>query len=290
MDEREWLARRFEEDRSRLRAVADQMLGSLTDADDAVQEAWLRLSRSYDKGIENLSGWLTTVVGRVCMDMLRARRVRHVELFEATTQPVQPLHESGGTADPEERALLADSIGLALLVVLETLDPVERIAFVLHDMFGVPFDEIAPIIERTPANARQIASRARRRVRGGTPAQDADIARRRDVVEAFVTAARGGSFEGLLAVLDPDVVVRSDSKDAPPVVRGAMAVARGATMAKLATAAQTALVNGAPGVIAYADAGYRVMTFEIVDDRITEVEVITDPERLRHLELAVFGD
>ncbi|GGV76656.1 sigma-70 family RNA polymerase sigma factor [Streptomyces thermoviolaceus] len=290
MDEREWLARRFEEDRSRLRAVAYQMLGSLTDADDAVQEAWLRLSRSYDKGIENLSGWLTTVVGRVCMDMLRARRVRHVELFEATTQPVQPLHESGGTADPEERALLADSIGLALLVVLETLDPVERIAFVLHDMFGVPFDEIAPIIERTPANARQIASRARRRVRGGTPAQDADIARRRDVVEAFVTAARGGSFEGLLAVLDPDVVVRSDSKDAPPVVRGAMAVARGATMAKLATAAQTALVNGAPGVIAYADAGYRVMTFEIVDDRITEVEVITDPERLRHLELAVFGD
>ncbi|MCM3264975.1 sigma-70 family RNA polymerase sigma factor [Streptomyces thermoviolaceus] len=290
MDEREWLARRFEEDRSRLRAVAYQMLGSLTDADEAVQEAWLRLSRSYDKGIENLSGWLTTVVGRVCMDMLRARRVRHVELFEATTQPVQPLHESGGTADPEERALLADSIGLALLVVLETLDPVERIAFVLHDMFGVPFDEIAPIIERTPANARQIASRARRRVRGGTPAQDADIARRRDVVEAFVTAARGGSFEGLLAVLDPDVVVRSDSKDAPPVVRGAMAVARGATMAKLATAAQTALVNGAPGVIAYADAGYRVMTFEIVDDRITEVEVITDPERLRHLELAVFGD
>lgn len=287
MDERDWLAERFEESRGHLRAVAYRMLGSLAEADDAVQESWLRLSRSYDGGIENLRGWLTTVVGRVCLDMLRQRRTRREDSFDAVVPSSAALLEDG--ADPEHQALMADSVSLALLVVLEALDPAERLAFVLHDMFGVPFDEIATIVDRTPAAARQLASRARRRVRGGTPtAADHDLNRRREVVEAFLSAARGGDFDALVAVLDPDVVARSDGQ----LRRGALAVARGAaTFAQIARVAQPALINGSPGVIAaHAGESYRAMTFEIEGGKITEIEVITDPERLRTLDLALLDD
>ncbi|MDI3422597.1 sigma-70 family RNA polymerase sigma factor [Streptomyces luteolus] len=287
MDEQEWLAQRFEESRDHLRAVAYRMLGSLTEADDAVQEAWLRLSRSDDRGIENLRGWLTTVVGRVCLDVLRQRRIRREDSFDAAVPASAMVQDDDG--DPEQQALLADSVSLALLVVLESLEPPERLAFVLHDMFGVPFDEIAPIVERTPAAARQLASRARRRVRGGAPSAssggDQDLRRRREVVEAFVTAARGGDFDALVAVLDPDVVARSNGQ----LQRGSAAVARAAaTFAQIARVAQPALIDGSPGVIA-AQVGerFRAMTFEIEGERITEIEVITDPERLRLLDVAL---
>ncbi|NEB08149.1 sigma-70 family RNA polymerase sigma factor [Streptomyces coelicoflavus] len=285
MDEREWLAEQFEDTRGHLRAVAYRMLGSLAEADDAVQEAWLRLDRSYDSDIENLRGWLTTVVGRVCLDMLKARRVRREDPFESVIHVPSTLEEEAG--DPEQHALLADSVGLALLVVLESLDPAERLAFVLHDMFGVPFDEISPIVERTPAAARQLASRARRRVRGGAPVADPDLARRRGVVEAFLAAARGGDFEALLSVLDPDVVARSNGRLG---VQGSLAVAKGASsFAQIAEVAQLALVNGSPGVIAaHAGEGFRAMTFDIRDGRITEIDVITDPVQLRTLEVASF--
>ncbi|MCT2593083.1 sigma-70 family RNA polymerase sigma factor [Streptomyces sp. N2-109] len=291
MDEREWLAERFEENRSHLRAVACRMLGSLSEADDAVQEAWLRLNRSYDGGIENLGGWLTTVVGRVCLDVLKARRIRREDPFlESAQTATAAAHKEGG--DPEQQAVMADSVGLALLVVLEALDPTERLALVLHDMFGVPFDEIAPIVERTPAAARQLASRARRKVRGGTPAPDPDLSRRRRVVEAFLAAARGGDFDALVSVLDPDVVARSDGGGARAEVRGSLAVAKGAaTFAQIAYAAELALINGVPGVItAHQGEWFRAMTFEIAGGKVTEIEVITDPERLRRLDLAVIGD
>jgi len=284
MNEREWLAEQFEESRGHLRAVAYRMLGSLTEADDAVQEAWLRLNRSYENDIENLRGWLTTVVGRVCLDMLKSRRIRREDPFEVMAHAPSTTVEDDG--DPEQQALLADSVGLALLVVLEALDPAERLAFVLHDMFGVPFDEIATIVDRTPAAARQLASRARRRVRGGTPATDPDLGRRREVVEAFLSAARGGNFEALLTVLDPGVVARSDGHEG---LRGALAVAKGAsTFAQIAEVAQMALINGSPGVIAaHAGEGFRAMTFDIEDGRIIEIDVITDPDQLRTLELAL---
>lgn len=284
MYERDWLAEQFEESRGHLRAVAYRMLGSLAEADDAVQEAWLRLNRSYKHDIENMRGWLTTVVGRVCLDMLKSRRVRREDPFEVMTHAPSTTVEDG--SDPEQQALLADSVGLALLVVLEALDPAERLAFVLHDMFGVPFDEIAPIVDRTPAAARQLASRARRRVRGGAPVADPDLARRREVVEAFLTAARGGDFDALLSVLDPGVLARSDGR---PGVRGARLVAKGAsTFAQIAEVAQLALINGSPGVIAaHAGEGFRAMTFAIEDGLITEIDVITDPEQLRTLELAL---
>ncbi|MCF3131243.1 sigma-70 family RNA polymerase sigma factor [Streptomyces olivochromogenes] len=283
MDELEWLADRFEESRGHLRAVAYRMLGSTAEADDAVQECWLRLSRSHKRDITNLQGWLTTVVGRVCLDMLRQRRSRREDSLEELVPAVATFYEDEDS--PEEHALLADSVGLALLVVLESLDPAERLAFVLHDLFGVPFDEVAPIVERTPAAARQLASRARRRVRGEAPAADSDTTQRREIVEAFLAAARDGDLDGLVAVLDPDAVGRSNGLQ---VARGALAVARGAaTFAPFAQAAQLALINGSPGVLAQqADGGSRAMTFEISGGKILEVDVISDLEQLRHLELA----
>ncbi|MEW2633951.1 RNA polymerase sigma factor SigJ [Streptomyces sp. NPDC048389] len=289
MDDHDFLAERFEAHRTQLRAVAYRMLGSLSEADDAVQEAWLRLSRSDSDGINNLGGWLTTVVGRVCLDMLRSRTSRREEPMDVHLP--EPIVSSAGTVDPEHRALLADSVGLALLVVLETLAPAERLAFVLHDMFGVPFDEIAPVVGRTPAATRQLASRARRRVRGSAPVPDPDLDRQRVVVDAFLTAARGGDFEALVTVLAPDVVARSDSGTLRPgsVVRGAAAVAAQAiTYAHLAEVARPALVNGAAGVVEMAGGQpLAVMAFTVTGGRIAEINILTDPERLDRLDLTV---
>src|SRR5215204_3852205 len=252
MDERDWLAERFEQHRTRLRAVAYRMLGSVSEADDAVQEAWLRLNRSDAGGIQNLQGWLTAVVARVCLDMLRSRKSRREEALDA--REVEPIINSEGAADPEQEALLADSVGLALLVVLNTLRPAERVAFVLHDVFALPFDEIAPIVGRTPAAARQLASRARRRVQGGETIPDSDLKSQRVVVDAFLAALRAGDFEGLLSVLDSEVVVRVDAaagaSGAPREIRGARSWARGAVaFSRLARFAQPALVNGAVGLV-----------------------------------------
>ncbi|MFJ9059835.1 sigma-70 family RNA polymerase sigma factor [Streptomyces sp. NPDC102409] len=292
MDEREWLGQRFEENRGHLRAVAYRMLGSTAEAEDAVQEAWLRLSRTDAGRVTNLGGWLTTVVGRVCLDMLRSRVSRREDpLGPVPGDEVVAGGAGGQEGDPEQQAVLADSVGLALLVVLETLDPAERLAFVLHDTFGVPFDEIAPIVERTPAAARQLASRARRRVRGAHPASDSDLARRREVVDAFLTAARGGDFDALIAVLAPDVIARTDARgvDVTPLVRGAQAVASGAVVfGRIALSAQPVLVDGLPGVLAAQNQhDRRVMTFRIEQDLITEIEIITDPDRIRLLDLVV---
>lgn len=277
------LAEQFEEARDHLRAVAFRMLGSVTEADDAVQEAWLRLSRSREDRIRNLHGWLTTVVSRVCLDMLRARRLRREDFVESVVLSV------GDGSDPEEQVLLADSLGLALLVVLESLEPAERLAFVLHDLFNIPFDEIAPIVERTPAAARKLASRARRRVRGGQLLSEPDLVRRREVVEAFLGAARHGDFDSLIAVLDPDVVSRNNGV---PGARGALAVAKGASsFAQIARFAHPALINSSPGVIAaHAGEGVRVITFEIRDRVITAIDVITDPGRLLALDMALLDD
>src|ERR671930_676832 len=251
MDERDRLAERFEEHRGHLRAVGYRMLGSLSEADDAVQEAWLRLSRQDAGSIENLGGWLTTVVARVCLNMLKARGVRREEPVGVHVPDPVVSPEDG--VDPEYEALLADSVGLALLVVLETLEPAERLAFVLHDMFGVPFDEIAPMVDRSPEAARQLASRARRRVRGAAPVPDPDLDRQREVVDAFLAAAREGDFDALVAVLDPDVVLRADrgpARRGSVEVHGAEAVARRAlSFARLAPAARPALVNGAAGFV-----------------------------------------
>jgi RNA polymerase sigma factor (sigma-70 family) len=294
MDDRDWLAQRFEEHRRHLRAVAYRMLGSLGEADDAVQEAWLRLSRSDTSEVENLGGWLTTVVGRVCLDMLRSRRARREEPLGAHVP--EPIVSREDSVDPEHQALLADSVGLALLVVLETLAPAERLAFVLHDMFGVPFDEIAPIVGRSPTAARQLASRARRRVRGQAPAPDPDLARQREVVDAFIAAAREGDFEALLAVLDPDVVLRADRGAAPAgastVIRGARAVAETASsFASLSPFGQRALVNGAAGmVVAPGGRPFAVLGFTVRDGRIVEIDVLADPARLRQLDLTVLDD
>ncbi|WP_330435634.1 sigma-70 family RNA polymerase sigma factor [Streptomyces sp. NBC_00825] len=292
MDGHEFLAERFEENRSRLKAVAYRMLGSTSEAEDAVQEAWIRLGRRDDRAIENLGGWLTTVVGRVCLDMLRSRRSRREEpLGTGAPEESAPGPELGGRpeADPEQQALMADSVGLAMLVVLETLDPAERLAFVLHDMFAVPFDEIAGVVDRTPAAARQLASRARRRVQGADP----DLVRKREVVNAFLAAARDGEFEALLTVLDPDVVVRSDigagGAGVPDLVRGAAAVARQAMMfAPFARSSRRALVGGEPAVIATGEGQrFSVMIFTVARDRIVEVSVIRDPSHLPGLDLAV---
>jgi RNA polymerase sigma-70 factor (ECF subfamily) len=291
MNEREFLAEQFEAHRTHLRAVAYRMLGSVSEADDAVQESWLRLSRSDPDRIENLGGWLTTVVGRVCLDMLRSRKARGEEPLGPHVP--EPIVSSEDGVDPEHEALLADSVGLALLVVLETLSPPERLAFVLHDMFGVPFDEIAPLVERTPAAARQLASRARRRVRGTVPESDADPAQQREVVDAFLAAARDGDFEGLVAVLDPDVVLRVD-RGAMPMprgtsreVHGARAVAEQAgSFASLAAFAKPALVNGAAGfVVAPRGRPVSVAGFTIAGGRIVEIDLLADPERLRDLDL-----
>jgi RNA polymerase sigma factor (sigma-70 family) len=298
MDEQDWLAQRFEEHRSHLRAVAYRMLGSISEADDAVQEAWLRLSRSETSGVENLGGWLTTVVGRVCLDMLRSRTSRRVvPLGEPLgTRVPDPLVSRADGIDPEHEALLADSVGLALLVVLETLTPAERLAFVLHDMFSVPFEEIAPVVGRSPTAARQLASRARRRVQGEAHVPDADLATQREVVDAFLAASHDGDFDTLLAVLDPDVVLRIDGgavrAGLSREVRGARAVAEQTlTFSRLSPFVRPALVNGAAGVVvAPRGRPFSVMGFTIRGGKIVEVDILADPARLSRLDVSVFDD
>jgi RNA polymerase sigma-70 factor (ECF subfamily) len=296
MDEHAWLIERFEEHRTRLRAVAYRMLGSVSEADDAVQEAWLRLSRADTSSVENLTGWLTTVVARVCLNMLRTRESRREEPFDVHVPDPIISFEDGG--DPEQEAVLADSVGLALLVVLDMLSPAERLAFVLHDMFAVPFDEIGPMIERSPAAARQLASRARRRVQGQAPAPDPDpdLTRQRDVVNAFFAAARDGDFDALVAVLDPDVVLRSDGGVARArhtvVIAGARTVAAQAlTFGRLSPFARPALINGAAGVIvATHGRPLSIMGFTVTGGKIVAIDVIADQDRLRQLDLAVLDD
>ncbi|GIG61729.1 RNA polymerase sigma factor [Longispora fulva] len=291
MDEHDVLAERFEANRTHLRAVAYRMLGSQAEADDAVQEAWIRLSRTDAAEVDNLGGWLTTVVGRVCLDMLRSRRTRREESLE--THVVEPVVAAADTVDPEHEAVQADSVGLALLVVLDALAPAERLAFVLHDLFAVPFEEIAPIVGRTPAAARQLASRARRRVQGAGPNPEADVSRQREVVEAFLAASRGGDFEALLAVLDPDVVVRAD---AAAVRMGGNAVVRGAhevagSFLGRAQAVRPALVDGSVGGLAIVDGTPRiVLRFTIVDGRILAIDVVADPDGMAELDLVALED
>jgi RNA polymerase sigma-70 factor (ECF subfamily) len=281
----DWLAARFEENRGQLRAMAYRMLGSLSEADDAVQETWLRLSHADAHDVENLAAWLTTVSARVCLNMLRSRRSRREEpLSDRMASRIAQV-------DPEQEALLADSVGLALLVVLDTLAPAERLAFVLHDMFAIPFDEIAPIVGQTPTAARQLASRARRRVHGAVPA-DPDLARRREVVEAFLAASRKGDFDALLALLDPDVTARADAAAAAGGVRearGAQPVAKHALMFSSRTRfAQPALVNGAVGIVVAPNGRLTVvLTFLFRGEKITEIEILADPARLREFEIAI---
>jgi RNA polymerase sigma factor (sigma-70 family) len=291
MDERDRLAEQFEEHRGHLRAVAYKMLGSLSEADDAVQESWLRLSRSDASEVENLRAWLTTVVARVSLNVLRSRRTRREEPLDVRVP--DPVVTADDGTQPEHEALLADSVGLALLVVLDTLGPAERLAFVLHDMFGVPFDEIAGMVDRSPAAARQLASRARRRVQGAAPVPDADLAAQRRVVDAFFAAARDGDFDALVAVLHPDVVSRGDGgPGASTVARGAGEVAaRALTFARLAPFVRPALVNGAAGaVVAPRGEPFSVMGFTVVGGRIVEIDAITDPARLRALDLAMLDE
>ena len=292
MNERDWLADRFEEHRLRLRAVAYRMLGSLSEADDAVQEAWVRLSRSDADEIENLGGWLTTVVGRVSLNMLRSRRTRREEPLDAVHVP-EPIVDRVDGTDPEHEALLADSVGLALLVVLETLSPPERLAFVLHDIFAVPFDEIAPIVDRSPEAARQLASRARRRVRAEDTEPDADLDAQREVVEAFLAAARDGDFDRLVAVLDPDVVLRADFGAAGSrEVRGTAAVAGQARFySQLGLVMKPALINGAVGVVTTRDGQpFSVGGFTVRHGRIVEMDWLADPARLGELDLAIIDE
>jgi RNA polymerase sigma factor (sigma-70 family) len=289
MDERDWLAERFEEHRTRLRAVAYRMLGSLSEADDAVQEAWLRLSRSDADEIENLGGWLTTVVARVSLNMLRSRKARREEPLAG--QLPDPLIDRADGIDPEHEALLADSVGLALLVVLETLSPPERLAFVLHDIFAMPFAEIAPILERSPEAARQLASRARRRVRAERTVPDADLEAQREVIDAFLAAAREGDFDRLVTVLDPDVVLRQDF--GPPrgarEVRGAAAVAGQALgYAQIGLDIRPALINGVAGAVAFRDGQpFSVGAVTVSNGKIVELDFLGDPERLRELDLTI---
>ena len=311
MDERDWLAERFEENRGHLRAVAYRMLGSLSEAEDAVQEAWLRLNRSDSSSIENLGGWLTRVVARVSLDMLRSRKARREESLdgpgpEPLVSRMARMEAQANGVDPEQEALLADSVGLALLVVLEMLEPAERLAFVLHDMFAVPFDEIAPIVNRSPAAARQLASRARRRVHGAGGRRDrlgareeevttprGDLARQREVVDAFLAAARGGDFQALLAVLDPDVALRADAAALRMGVRsgwltseihGAQAVAE--QFAGNARAARLALIDGLPGAV-WAPGGIPrvVFGFTFRNGKVVEIELAADAERLSRLQI-----
>jgi RNA polymerase sigma-70 factor, ECF subfamily len=293
MDEREFLAERFEEHRTHLRAVAYRMLGSLSEADDAVQEAWLRLSRTDASQVENLGGWLTTVVARVSLNMLRSRKVRREEPL-GVHMPDPIVDRADGT-DPEHEALLADSVGLALLVVLETLSPPERLAFVLHDIFAVPFDEIAPIVDRSPEAARQLASRARRRIQRENAVSDADLDTQREVVDAFLAAARDGDFEALLAVLDPDVVLRVDlgPDGGFSQVRGAVEVASqaGSYATALGLVMRRALVNGAAGAVATLEGElYSVGAITVRNRRIVAIDILADPDRLRELDLTVLDD
>ena len=297
MNENEFLAKHFEEHRGHLRAVAYRMLGSISEADDAVQQAWLRLSRSDTSGIENLGGWLTTVVGRVCLNMLRSRSSRREVPLDGSpgVRVPDPIVGRADGTDPEQEALLADSVGLALLVVLETLSPAERLAFVLHDMFAVPFDEIAPVVGRTPAAARQLASRARRRVRGEAPVPDADPTTQREVVDAYLAASRDGDFAALVAVLDPDVVLRADlgpmPTGVPREVPGAEAVAGQAlTFSRLDLLVRPALVNGAAGAVSTRDGEpLSVVGFTVRGGKIVAIDILADPERLRALDLSFLG-
>ena len=288
MDEHQWLAEQFEAERPHLRAVAYRMLGSLAEAEDAVQESWLHFSRSDTSTVLNLGGWLTTVVARICLNMLHARKSRREESLEASGPELRTLSER--EVDPEQELELADSIGLALLVILDTLAPAERLAFVLHDIFAVPFDEIAPLVERSEAATRQLASRARRRVRGGGNVRDAELAASREVVEAFLTAARSGNFDALLSVLDPDVVCRADrvaaSLGAAREIHGAEAVAK--QFVGQARAAQPALVNGSIGIVV-APRGrlIGVLDLRIKHGKIVAIEAISDPARLHQLHLAI---
>ncbi len=294
MDEREWLAARFEEHRAHLREVAYRMLGSLAEADDAVQDTWLRFSRSGADEVENLGGWLTTIVARVCLNLLRSRNVRREESLSVHVP--DPVIKS-----PEQEAALADSVSLALLVVLDTLSPAERLAFVLHDMFELPFEAIAPMVGRSPAAARQLASRARRRVKGADiPAPDPDLARQRQVVDAFFPASRAGDFEALVAVLDPHVVLRADAGPGRPptsvLMRGAAAVARqafgyGGERVRQTAVVRPALVSGAAGVVVTVDGRpFAVLAFTVAQGRIVEIDVIADPERVRRTAVAVLTD
>jgi RNA polymerase sigma factor (sigma-70 family) len=288
MDEQEWLAGRFEEHRSHLRAVAYRMLGSLSDADDAVQEAWLRLSRSGAGDVENLGGWLTTVVARISLNMLRSRKTRREEPM--SLRVFDPIVEPADGTDPENEVLLADSVGLALLVVLEKLTPPERLAFVLHDMFAMPFHEIAPIVDRSPEATRQLASRARRRVRGERAIPDADVDRQREVVDAFLAAAREGDFDALVAMLDPDIVLRADLGGGVfQELRGAKAVANQAqAYSRLGLVVHHALIDGAVGFVAMRDGRpFSVGDVRIRDGKIVEMDFLADPERLAGLAVTV---
>jgi RNA polymerase sigma factor (sigma-70 family) len=301
MNEHAWLAERFEETRDHLRAVAYRMLGSAAEADDAVQEAWIRLSRADTGEVENLGGWLTTVVARVCLDMLRSRKSKREEpLDEAGADPIASPE---ALTNPEREVLLADSVGLALLLVLDTLPPAERVAFVLHDLFDLPFEEVAPIVGRTPAAARQLASRARRRVRGASSVSDADRARQREVVDAFLSASRNDDFGALLALLDPDVVLRADqgavrasearrARGAPelaPEMRGAAIVAK--TLSGTAQAAQLALLDGVAGAV-WAPGGQprAAFAFTLRHGKIAGIEILTDPDRVRRLDVVLIHD
>ena len=295
MAEHEWLADKFEENRGHLRAVAYRMLGTLNEADDAVQEAWLRLSRSDAGAIENLGGWLTTVVSRVCLDLLRSRSWRKEEALDA--QPAEPVAIREGKRDPEQETLLADSIGTALLIVLDRLDPAERLAFVLHDMFALSFDEIAAIVGRSPEAARQLASRARRRIQGASAVPKASLSEQRRVVDAFLDALRRSDFEGLVAVLDPDIVVRVDEAAARPgasrEIRGARSWAKGAIAfsRQLTGTVQPMLVNGEVGLV-WTPGGrvFRALRFSYADGKIATVDVIADPACLREFDLAVLDE
>jgi RNA polymerase sigma factor (sigma-70 family) len=301
MNEHAWLAERFEETRDHLRAVAYRMLGSAAEADDAVQEAWIRLSRADTGDVENLGGWLTTVVARVCLDMLRSRKSKREESLDEAG--ADPIASPEALTNPEREVLLADSVGLALLLVLDTLPPAERVAFVLHDLFDLPFEEVAPIVGRTPAAARQLASRARRRVRSASAVSDADRTRQREVVDAFLSASRNGDFGALLALLDPDVVLRADqgavrasearrARGAPelaPEMRGAAIVAK--TLSGTAQAAQLALLDGVAGAV-WAPGGQprAAFAFTLRHGKIAGIEILTDPDRVRRLDVVLIDD
>ena len=293
MDQQEWLALEFEEQRPHLRAVAYRMLGSLSEAEDAVQDAWLRLSRADRSEVENLRAWLTTVVARVALNMLRSRNTRREQPLDVHVP--DPIIDPADGADPEHEALLADSVGLAPLIVLETLTPAERLAFVLHDMFAVSFDEIAPIVDRSPEATRQLASRARRRVRGADPSPDADLAAQWDVVEAFIAAAREGDFDTLVAVLDPDVVLRSDGGALAGLsqhVRGAEAVAGQALLwSRVDLTMRRALINGAAGMVTFLDGQpFSICAVTVKNGKLAELDFLADPERIAQLDLTVLND
>ena len=293
MNQQDWLAERFEEQRPHLRAVAYRMLGSLSEAEDAVQDAWLRLSRSDRSDVENLRAWLTTVVARVALNMLRSRRTRGEQPLDVRVP--DPIVDPADGTDPEHEALLADSVGLALLIVLETLTPAERLAFVLHDMFAVPFDDIAPIVDRSPEATRQLASRARRRVRGAEPGPDVDLHAQWEVVDAFIAAARDGDFDALVAVLDPDVVLRSDGgriEGLSQYVVGAEAVAGQAVMwGRVDLTRRRALINGAAGMVVYREGEpFSICAVTVKNGKLAELDFLADPERIAQLDLTVLAD